>query len=841
MGELSLAWRFARRELRSGLSGFRIFLACLAVGVAALAGVGTISADLLNGLQRDARNLLGGEAELRLFNRDLTAEESAWLRENSQALSAIAELRAMASVPETGERRLIELKAVDNAYPLYGQVALTPPQSVPDGLAFRDGQWGVLAAPELYRRLDLQIGDEIQIGTLRFQLRGEIDSEPDSGARAITLGPRVLLPLEALAETGLAQPGSLVYRHWRLVLPEGEPFVDWTERLGAAFPDAGWRVRGLDEAAPSVARFVGQVRLFMTLVGLTALVVGGVGVANAVRAHLEQRRDTIAALKCLGASAGLIVKLYLVQVLLLASAGIAVGLLVGGLAPVIAAPFLSDLFNISLGGPPDLVALARAAAMGYLTALLFALIPLARAQSLPAAGLFRGYVDTRKLRAPLWLWPALVVTAAALIAIAVVGSDNPIFALGFVGAAAAALLLFRLAAGLVVWVARRLPRPRHTTLRLALSNLHRPGAPTVSIVLSLGLGLTVLSAVTLIQANLSQQVSEELPQDAPTFYFIDIQNEQTAAFDELVGSFPEASLSERVPMLRGRITAVDGTPVPELEIPEEVAWIFEGDRGLTWAEQPYPDMTLTEGDWWPADYRGATKLSLGDEIAREMGLGVGDTLTVNVYGRDVTAEIANLRIIDWASLRINFVMIFSPGLLDQAPASHIATVRIPEAGEAALADAVADAFPNVTGVRVREALESFSRMLDSVALAVGITGGITLLAGLLVLAGAIAAGERRRRYDSVVLKVLGATRNVLAGGLALEFLLLGLITALIAALVGSLAGWVVIDLVMQADFTWLVEPLFITLGAGLLLTLFFGMLGTWRALGSAAAPLLRNE
>ncbi|GAB5468923.1 MAG: ABC transporter permease [Rhodospirillales bacterium] len=841
MGDLSLAWRFARRELRSGLSGFRIFLACLAVGVAALAAVGTISADLLNGLQRDARNLLGGEAELRLFNRDLTTAESDWLRENTQALSAIAELRAMASDPESGERRLVELKAVDNNYPLYGQVALSPPQSIADGLAKRDELWGALAAPELYRRLDLSIGDELKVGTQRFVLRGEVDSEPDSGARAITLGPRLFLPLASLPETGLAQPGSLVYRHWRLVLPEGEPFADWAERLAVAFPDAGWRVRGLDEAAPSVARFVGQVRLFMTLVGLTALVVGGVGVANAVRAHLDQRRDTIAALKCLGASAGLIVRVYLVQVLLLAGAGTAIGLLVGGLAPVLAAPFLGDLFNISLGGPPDPLALLRAAAMGLLTALLFALLPLARAQSLPAAGLFRGYVDSRRMRRPAWLWPSLALVGGLLIALAVLGSDNQTFALGFVAGAAGALLLFRLAAAVVIWIARRLPRPRHTTLRLALSNLHRPGAPTVSIVVSLGLGLTVLSAVTLIQANLSRQVNEEIPKEAPTFYFIDIQNEQTAAFDELIGDFTGAVPAERVPMLRGRITAVQGTPVAELQIPAEVAWIFEGDRGLTWAEQPYPDIDLTAGAWWPADYRGATKLSLGAEIAEELGLTVGDTMTVNVYGRDVTAEIANLRRIDWASLKINFVMIFSPGLLDQAPASHIATVRVDQDREAALADAVAEAFPNVTGVRVREALESFTRMLDSVALAVGITGGITLLAGLLVLAGAIAAGERRRRYESVVLKVLGATRSVLAGGLALEFILLGLVTAAIAAGIGSLAAWVVIDLVMNGSFAWLLEPLLITLVAGLALTLVFGMAGTWRALGTAAAPLLRNE
>ncbi len=841
MSDWALSWRYARRELRSGLGGFRIFLACLALGIAALAAVGTISADLLSGLQRDARNLLGGEVDLRLFNRDLTADEQTWLLANSQAFSATAEMRAMAGDPETGERRLVELKAVDNAYPLYGTLELDPPQSTAEGLGEQSGAWGALAAPELFRRLDLEVGDGLKVGTEIFVLRGEILSEPDSAAQAITLGPRLLLPIERLEAAGLAQPGSLVYRHWRLVLPEGESFADWKTRLKTNFPDAGWRVRGLDQAAPSVARFVTRVRLFMTLVGLTALVVGGVGVANAVRAHLDSRRDTIAAMKCLGASGGFIFKLYLIQVLLLSLIAIAIGLAFGGLAPVVAAPFLTDLFNVGLGGPPEVLPLLRAAAMGLLTALLFALLPLARAQRLPAASLFRGQVDTRRVRAPGWLWPALAVIAAALVALAVLGAADQLFALGFVASAAGALLLFRLAASAVIWMARALPRPRHTTLRLALSNLYRPGAPTVGILLSLGLGLTVLAAVTLIQANLDQQVNDEIPKEAPTFYFIDIQNDQAEAFDSLVAGFENATGVERVPMLRGRITAVNETPVAKLEIPPDARWVFEGDRGLTWAAEPEPDMFLTAGAWWPDDYRGATKVSLSDELAEQLGLGLGDSITVNVYGRDVTAEIANLRRIDWQNLRINFIMVFSPGLLDKAPASHIATVRIDQAQEGALADAVSDAFPNVTGIRVRAALESFTRMLDSVAAAVGATGSVTLLAGLLVLAGAIAASERRRRYDAVVLKVLGATRPVLAGGLALEFLLLGLVAVGIAAAIGSLAAWVVITGVMDANFSLLIGPLAITLGVGLFLTLIFGLAGTWRALGTPAAPLLRNE
>ena len=841
---LGLAWRLMRRELRGGLQGFRVFLACLAIGVAALATVGTVSADLLAGLRSDARALLGGEVEIRLFNRTITDAERAWLEENSARLSETAEMRAMARNAE-GPRRLVELKAVDGAYPLHGTLELEPPIGAAAALGEVDGLHGAIVHEDLVGRLEVQPGDLIQVGDASFEVRAVVLREPDRATRTFTLGPRLFLSLEGLRASGLDGPGSLVYRHVRLDLPEGEDFASWEGRLNEAFPQAGWRVRGLDRAAPGVANFVERVRLFMALVGLTALLVGGVGVANGVSAHLEGRRDTIATLKCLGAPAALVTRLYLLQVLVLASLGIALGLAVGAVAPSVAAPFLAERLNVSVGGAPAPLPLILAAAMGYLTALLFALRPLAAAQALPAAGLFRGHLQMERRRWPRWLLPATLRLGGALAALAILGSDDRGFAAGFVAGAAATLLIFRLAAAGLMALARRLPRPRRPGLRLALANLHRPGAPTGSVVVSLGLGLTVLTAVALIQANIARQVEEEIPANAPTFYFIDIQNEQVEGFAGLVEAAEGVEEWTEVPMLRGRITGVNGQSPDQMELPEEVAWVFRSDRGLTWAAEQPEGVTLTAGAWWPADYAGPPLVSLDKEVGDALALQLGDTITVNVYGRDVTAEIASFRPIEWAELRINFVMIFSPGLLESAPASHIATVRIADADPGAWADAleraVTDAYPNVSAIRVKEALASVSELLESIATAVGGTGAITVLAGLIVLAGAIAAGERRRRYDAVVLKVLGATRRTLVGSLLSEFALLGLATALIAAAVGTLAAAVVVELVMRQDFAFLPLPLLATLAAGLAVTTLFGLAGTWRALGAKAAPLLRNE
>ena len=845
-GDLGLSLRLARRELRGGLRGFRIFLACLMLGVAAIAGVGSLSQAVLSGLQANGRALLGGEMELRLTHRAATPEESAWLSDNSRRLSQTAELRTMARNPaEGGSRRLVELKGVDPSYPLHGNLVSEPVE--PNGntvglLAPRDGVWGALVDRGLLARLGLSVGDRLGIGEIEYEIRGTVAKEPDRAARAFTLGPRVMVDFGSLEETGLLQPGSLIRYHYRLDLPQGENASAWTQRLNADLPQAGWRLRDLSNAAPGLRRFVDQTTLFMTLVGLTSLLVGGVGVANAVRSFLEEKKATIATLKCLGAPSRLIFQTYLAQVSILAVLGIAAGLVVGAVMPLLVGPMLGERLGFDLDLQVFLGPLAMAALFGILITLVFSLWPLARAQQIPAASLFRDSVQPVRKLPPVWAMAAVAAATLALIGAAVLGTDNTRFALGFIAGAAAALLAFRLCGAAVTWIARKLPRARHPGLRLAVANLHRPGAPTASVITSLGLGLTVLIAIALIEGNLKGQVLEDMPEEAPGFYFIDIQPDQVEEFDALVSSQPGVEELTRVPMLRGRISAVNGTPPEAMEIPEDIAWIFRGDRGLTWSRTPSEGTRILEGSWWPADYDGPPLVSLDAEVGTKLGLHPGDRLTINILGRDVEVEIANLREIRWSDLTINFVMIFSPGLLERAPQSHIATVHLDPAGEDALEGRVIDAFPNVSAIRVKEALASFAEILDNIAVALSATAGVTLIAGILVLAGAVAAGRQRRIYDAVVLKVLGATRARVAGAFLLEYGLIGLITAGVATLFGTVAAWWVLTDIMNADdFAFMAPRVALTALGATAITLAFGFAGTWRALSHKSAPLLRNE
>ncbi len=839
MAMLALAWRLARRELRGGTKGFRVFLACLALGVAVIAGVGSLSSAIRLGLTTDARAMLGGDVELHLVHRQATADQLAYLERDAD-LSAVATMRAMGRRPDGAERSLIELKAVDDAYPLYGTVGIDPAQPLTTALARDNGAWGAVAAPSLLDRLKLKIGDSLRVGDASFVLRGTLSHEPDAATGGFEFGPRVIVARAALAETGLVMPGALIAYSYRLKLPAGSDSEAWIAAVKGRFPDAGWRIREFANASPMLQRLLDRVTVYMSLVGLTALLVGGVGVGNAVRGYLGGKVATIATLKCLGAPARLIFAAYLLQILALAGIGIGVGVVLGAATPLLVSPLLKS-FPIAarLGLYP--LPLLLAALFGVLTTLVFAIWPLAGAREIAAGSLFRDLVDParRRPRAPYIV--ATVAAAAILAALAILTASDRITAFWFIAAAASSLLAFRLLAAGLVLAARRAGRPRHPGLRLALANLHRPGAPTAGVVASLGLGLTVLVAIALIEGNIGDTIDERLPEHAPSFFFIDIQPDQAAAFDALVKATPGVSQVARVPSLRGRLVKLNGVPIEEAVVKPEAQWAAQSERGLTYTATPPEGSRIVAGKWWPADYRGPTLVSMDAEVAKGMGLGIGDTITVDVLGREVTAKIASLREIDWTSLGINFVLVFSPGILDGAPQMHIATARVPPAEETALERAVTDRFPNVSAIPVKDALAALSQIIGAIATALRATAAITLLAGILVLAGAVAAGHRRRVYEAVVLKVLGATRRDVTRAFLIEYGLLGLATALLAAALGTVAAYLVLTRIMHQDWTFLPGATLATASLATVLTLAIGYAGTWRALGAKAAPYLRNE
>lgn len=839
---LSATLRIARRDLRGGLAGFRIFLACLTLGVFTIAGLGSITAMLHAGIAQEGRAILGGDVEFALVQRRADAAETAYLAGHG-GVSEIATLRAMARADTVDTPALIEIKAVDAAYPLVGRAIRADGTAIAPALALGDGKFGIVVDDTLLARLNARVGDTLRIGTADMEIRGTVGTEPDRLGSGFVFGPRVLMTLDALEATGLVQPGSLV--HWRYRVDLGpaaatEAALDaFTDDAEEALPQAGWRIKSRANAAPGVQHFIDRLSFFMTLAGLTALIVGGVGIANAVRNYLETRTETIATLKCLGATGGTVFRIYLAQVLMLAGAGTAMALVLGLAAPIALIALLGDLVPVPvrLGVYP--MPLAVAAAFGVLVTLAFTVWPLGRARDVPAAVLFRAIV------APVHRWPPLSYLCAIAVAISLAAglafvwfSDTRITGFYVAGTFASFVLLLGLARGLMALV-RRFVHPRSPLTRLAARNIHRPGTPAPSIVLSLGLGLALVVTLALVDDNVSRELEANLPDRAPSFFFLDIQSDQLDGFRDTVDAAAPGAAIETVPMLRGRLVTIDGRDTADMEVPHEVQWVLRGDRGLTYSDAPPDGSAIVEGEWWPRDYDGPPLVSVDAEIAQGLGIRIGSEIAVNVLGRPLTATVANLRTVEWETLGINFVMVFSPSALRSAPHSHLATVTTAPQAEEPVLRSVNAAFANVTAIRMKEALDAVRDLLAKLLAGIRGASAVSLCMSVLVLSGALASGYRARMYDAAVLKTLGASRRAVLASHLIEYAAYGLVTALFALIAGSIGAYAVLRFVM--DLPWQFSPIVatVTVAGSVVLTVLLGLGTSWRTLGARPARILR--
>jgi putative ABC transport system permease protein len=849
--------RLALRDFRGGWRGFGVFLGCIALGVAAIAGVGSVSLSLSDGLAREGRAILGGDVSFDLFQHELSRPERDFLGAGGR-LAEVATLRAMAR-GGAGEAVLVEVKAVDRAYPLAGDVVLDPGQDLAEALTERDGAFGIVAESALLARLGLAVGDHLSIGDSRLQLRAALVAEPDRLVGGIGFGPRVLISEAALRASGLIQPGSLVRWRYRVALggrgaegaqasaqsPVSDEEVEaFVARAKEAFPEAGWDIRTRKGVSPQFSRNLDRFTQFLGLVGLTSLIIGGVGVANAIRAYVERKRPTIASLKALGATGSMAFALMLTQVMLVAGVGVAIGVAIGAALPYLAVLGFGALIPFPFSPAIHPAAIGQGALYGLLTALAFALGPLGRAHDVPVQALFREEIEPRSAKPRLRYIVLTLAAASALAGAVLISSADRKLALIYMGATLLAFALLRLVGFLIMAGARRLPHARHVALRLAIGNIHRPGALTPSVVLSLGLGLALLVALTLIDGNIRAELKAGLPGKTPSFFFVDIQNAKADAFvNFLKTQAPEGRIALQ-PMLRARIVQLNGRPADAARPKESAAWALQGDRGITFSQELPEGSILDKGEWWPDDYDGPPLVSLERDIADGLGLAVGDEITVNVLGRNLTARIANTRIVNWRTFGINFVLVFSPNSLRGAPFANLATLTFADGGdpglEMRLLREAARRFPAVTSIRVKDALEAADAIVGQLAAAVRGASSVALMASILVLGGALAAGQRARVHDAVVLKTLGATRTRLLAAFIIEYGLIGLCTALFGVAAGSAAAYAVVRHVMNLDFAWDWTQALGAAGAALTLTILLGLLGTWRILGRKPAPYLRD-
>lgn len=837
---MRLAWTFAKRELRGGLHGFRIFLACLALGVAAIAAIGTVRASIQDGLADNGASLLGGDAVLNMTYRFANDDERAWMNGVATAVSETVDFRSMIVVTrETVERGLTQVQAVDNLYPLVGNVTLDPAIPLADAFAGDGTNPGGVMERVLADRLGLNTGDTFNLGDQTFTLTAILTSYPDNAGGGFGLGPRSLVRLDDLANSGLLATGTLMETNYRLDLPDGTNLQSLQTEAETRFRDDGVRWRDARAGAPRIARFVDRIAAFLVLVGLSGLAVGGVGVSAAVRSYLAGKTAVIATLKTLGATRSTIFLTYFFQVGILTLAGITIGLILGAAIPLIAAPFIEARLPIPTNFTLQSGPLVEAAIYGILSAAIFTLWPLARTEDIKAATLFRDATGagntlpaTRYILLTIFLVAVLIITAINF-------TGTAFLTLWTAGGVVFALGLLVLAAGLARLTARKfrkLSRGR-PALRFALGAIGARGGETTSVVLSLGLGLAVLAAVGQIDGNMRRAIDNDLPAVAPSYFFVDIQPDQIEGFRARLDDDPQVTDYEAAPMLRGILTRINGRPA------REVAnhWVTRGDRGITYSAAPPTGTIITHGEWWPEDYNGPPLISFATEEALEMGLQLGDEITVNILGRDIIATIASFREVSFEDAGIGFIMSMNPAALQGAPHSWISTVYSEPEAEAAILRDLATAYPNITAIRVRDAIDQVVELVGGIAVATRYGALATLVTGFLVLIGAAAAGERARTYESAVLKTLGASRGRILASFALRSALLGFAAGLVALAAGIAGGWAVSTYIMETDFTPIWSSASAIILGGMAATMVAGLLFALRPLAAKPAHVLRAK
>ena len=883
---LKMAWR----ETRGAWRHFLYFFACIAIGVGALVGVSLFGTSVDRAVTKEARGLLGGDLEIRLTHPLSLAGQTVLysLGERDMVFTHVSELVAMAArlnhgSPVTQSTQIIELKAVEPTYPLYGAIRLDPAQSL-ETLLHPDERrcgghscFGAVVQESLLIRMGLSVGDQLKIGQAMFLITGIVRTEPDRMANAFSLGPRVMIAQEGLQAAELIKPGSRVRERYLVKMPPDMPVEPLLSELRGRLAADSARISSYHTAQPQLRQFLDQLSRYLGLIGLTALFIGGLGVGTSIHAFLRDKLRTIAILKAVGADSATVVLTYVVQAIFLGIVGSLAGILLGialqrGLPPLMAGLFASDLLG-QLGVSSELSwssiwPLVKGATLGLLSTLLFTLWPLLKVRDIHPGVIFRRDAEQTMVEyvsppSRWWVKWGLadrlnVGTAGAIIfglcVLSVWQAGSWSIGFLFLGALSLAITVLFICARIVVRGLARLPMPHILSIRYAVGNVVRPGGQAAGIMVAIGIGVMVIVTVSLVEQALLHQVQENRPTDAPTFFFIDIQPDQAKDFVSLVERETGRVRPELTPLVRSRLHAINGHIVTaeegvgkddkRTEGKEERGkqWYLTREYVLTFLEQLPKDNELIKGEWWkPGQVLSTPQVSVEEEAATHLGLAVGSIVEFDIQGATVSAEVSSIRKVEWGNFSTNFYMILSPGSLVGAPFTYVGTVRVSPKEEVPLQQAVVASFPNVSAIHIGDVLDSFARVLDRLSLAIRAMALFCVLSGGVVMAAALASTRYRRLYESVILKTLGAPRSLIVRAFAIEYVLLGAVAGLIGLTLGTVLSWVVVRYVF--DLSWSIHPQ--VLGIGLLLTmlltLIVGFASTYRILGQRPLAVLRHE
>ncbi|HVY52602.1 MAG TPA: FtsX-like permease family protein [Devosia sp.] len=856
MSRLANWMRVALVDLRGDLRRFGILLACLALGTATIAGVSSVGDALKDAILRDANTLLGGDLQVNRADRRANPDELAYLQSLGQVTETISSNSRADAMDNSGNTAFLDIYAVDGNYPLYGHVVspeLKAGQRPSDLLAEKDGVYGAIVDPVILDRLGIQLGGHFLVNGTEFEARGELVSLPNSALRGLHLGLTALMSIEgeqANPNTRPPLPGLLTQYSYKIKLnPDQGDYTIAQPKVAAHFAaDPEWKVQSPYDAAGTLARFYDLFVRFLLIVGLSSLLVGGVGISNAVTAYIQERQRAIATLRSLGATGPRILVHFFTQVGIMSLVGIVIGLVIGAALTAAALPVLGRILAVDLPPAVEWPALGTALLFGVLAAFAFSYLPLVRAEKLKPAMLFRTVgtsvqnLRTREYLDP-WVVLPLLISGLGIFGLAWWSTKdfNLVFyyAIGVIGA----FVLLSLAGRLLQFVLRLVPPLPSKTLRNAFRGIYRPGSPAPVVIMSLGLGLAMLLVIVILSVNLREQLLGQVTKDAPTFVATDMFDDEIVDLQNFLQSTGMVTDFKHSPMIRAAITKVNGVPSENIrnrkEISGEAAYMLTGEILMTWRPDLPVDSTITSGAWWPQDYDGPPLVSMRDKDAESVGLKVGDKIELTLFGESFEATVANLRDFQFQT-GLNFLVTASPHTFDDFPGTNLATIKAAEGHEKDVERALARKYPDITFLPVGEALNQGAEILGQLSTAVNIVGGLAVVNGLLVLAGTMAAGRKQREADAVVNKVLGSTRTDVIKVFALEYALLGGFAALLATCVGIAGAYTIVNKA-QMDVGFGVDPRLVlgVLVGSIALTILTGAATTWSALSTKPAQYLR--
>ncbi len=848
---IGFAARLAARETRSSWRKLGLTTASIALGVAALVSIHSFREDFARSIQSEAEVLMGANARLS-SDRPLEPPIEAITDSLSSAdipMARVTTVSSMVLAPGSGAVRLLQVRALDPGYPFYGT-----PTTAPEGL------WGIhleagqaLVDVAVLTQLDIEIGDTLVVGRDTLAIRGTVEDLPTDVAFQTAIGPRLHVSHETLERAGLIAFGSLARYEVYLRLVEIEARRAIRERYADVLEANDTNLSLAEEQAQSISNGVRFLGRFLALVGLAALLLGGVGVGSAIHVYIRERRASIAVLRCLGASQGTAFLAYLLQAITLGFVGAASGVVLGLALQEVMPTLLQSVLPVEMTTRLSPWSIAAGFGIGVWVALVFALLPLLRVRDVPPlAALREAYEPARRSRLPYLL--AWIILAGSVIALCTLEAPEPSIGLAFAaGLGTAAAAVGGIAWGLMRVTKRFFPRSAPYTVRQGVANLFRPQNQTMAVTLALGLGAFVIGTIAQIESNLREDLTVSVSEGQPNLLLFDLQLDQIEGVRELIGpqGDPDAS-----PLVTARVSHINGVDVDQLrELTDRSrrpeGWAVRREYRNTYRAELGRAETLTRGRWWDdtpgtedgtrIDIGDLPGLSLEEDVAQSLRVDLGDTISWDVSGRRVDVVVTSLRRVEWNRLEPNFFAIFEPGILDDAPQNALMVARIPSEEERARVQrSLVGAYPNVSVLdfsRVQEALET---ILTRVRQAVAFLGGFCALAGLVVLAGALSTSRSQRVREGALLKTLGARRHQVLKVLFSEYLVLGTVATAGGLALAGIAARLMLPGLFELDFTLRVQPMVAIWCSVVLLTVLTGLFGSRDLLTRPPLPVLRE-